>query len=134
MAHRLPNWDNEDNNLLKKNLYQDLNDFWKLAIQTTASNLRQGEYYSPDLVAEWAKSLAQHNGWTNGVVFIEAIHEFTRQLGYLIGLQPTMMESDTANSNDMIMTTAGAQATTPVCHLTPLETNLTPTYLVGDRR
>lgn len=74
MAHRLPTWDNEgiiltlkanhykytyiyplDNNKLKRDLYQDLNDFWKLAIQTTSSNLRQGECYSPESVGDWAK-------------------------------------------------------------------------------
>jgi hypothetical protein len=55
MAHRLPTWDNEENNTSKKDLYQDLNEFWKLAIQTTASNLRQGECYRSELVAEWAK-------------------------------------------------------------------------------
>lgn len=79
MAHRLPTWDNEgtrwlfifsfffffhrvftwrillDNNTLKRDLYQDLNDFWKLAIQTTSSNLRQGECYSSESVGDWAK-------------------------------------------------------------------------------
>jgi len=44
-----------DNNKLKRDLYQDLNDFWKLAIQTTSSNLRQGECYSSESVSDWAK-------------------------------------------------------------------------------
>lgn len=55
MAHRLPTWDNENNNKYKHELYQDLNDFWKLAIQTTSSNLRQNEIYNPSSVSEWAK-------------------------------------------------------------------------------
>ena len=55
MAHRLPNWDNQANNTLKRNLYQNLNDFWKMAIQTTSLRLQQGECYSPQSVGEWAK-------------------------------------------------------------------------------
>ncbi len=55
MAHRLPNWENDDNNTLKRNLYQDLNGYWKIAIQNTSSNLQQGECYSQESVGEWAK-------------------------------------------------------------------------------
>jgi hypothetical protein len=113
MAHRLPTWDNENNNKYKHELYQDLNDFWKLAIQTTSSNLRQNEIYNPSSVSEWAKNLAQHNSITNGY-FTEAVHEFSRKLGYLIGLNET--------------------TTTPLCHLPPLETTLTSPSVVGDRR
>ncbi|KAI8083731.1 Cut8 six-helix bundle-domain-containing protein [Thamnidium elegans] len=111
IAHRLPNWDNDENNSLKKNLYQDLNNFWKLAIQNIASNLRQGEYYiNSETVSEWAKSLAQHNSITNGYYFNESVHEFTSQLGYMIGLPETNQENTTS--------------------ITPLKT----TSIVGDRR
>jgi hypothetical protein len=137
MAHRLPNWDNEENNSLKKNLYQHLNDFWKLAIRTTATNLRQGECYSPDSVGEWAKSLAQHNSFTNGFYFTESVHEFTKQLGYMIGLQPTVTESEMNNSNIISSSNNSnnmIDATTPICHITPLETSLTFSSIVGDRR
>lgn len=58
-------------------------------------------------------SLAQHNSITNGY-FTEAVHEFSRKLGYLIGLNET--------------------TTTPLCHLPPLETTLTSPSVVGDRR
>lgn len=59
IAHRLPNWDNDENNSIKRNLYLELNQLWKLAIQNIASNLRQGEYYyNSDTVSEWAKRYA----------------------------------------------------------------------------
>lgn len=131
MAHRLPNWDNDSNNLLKKTLYQDLNEFWKLAIQTTSSNLQQGECYSAESVSDWAKSLAQHNSFTNGFYFTEAVHEFTRQLGYMIGLPNT---AEHENTSMMSANTPQTTATTPICHLTPLTTSLTSTSIVGDRR
>ncbi|KAI7891266.1 Cut8 six-helix bundle-domain-containing protein [Mucor mucedo] len=123
IAHRIPNWDNDENNALKRSLYQDLNDFWKLAIQTTSSNLRQGECYSPESVSEWAKSLAQHNSFTNGYYFTESVHEFTRQLGYMIGLPDTTEENS-------IMSIASSTTTT---HIAPLKTTIT-TSIVGDRR
>lgn len=55
-------------------------------------------------------SLAQHNSITNGYYFNEAVHEFTSQLGYMIGLPETNQE----NNNT----------------ITPLKT----TSIVGDRR
>lgn len=44
-----------DNNQLKRNLYQDLNNYWKRAIQSSVAKLRDGETYSAQTVAEWAK-------------------------------------------------------------------------------
>ncbi|KAI8638242.1 Cut8 six-helix bundle-domain-containing protein [Parasitella parasitica] len=123
IAHRLPTWDNEANNKSKRDLYQDLNDFWKHAIQITSSNLRQGECYSPESVSEWAKSLAQHNSYTNGY-FTEAVHDFTRQLGFMIGLP----------ANNEIPEAANVTSTTPICHLAPLDATLTSASVVGARR
>ncbi|CEI98132.1 hypothetical protein RMCBS344292_15859 [Rhizopus microsporus] len=120
IAHRLPVWDNENHNRLKQNLYQQLNEFWKTAIQSTASKLREGEIYSPESVSEWAKSLAQHDSFTGGFYFTESVHEFTKQLGFMIGL---------TTANDL-----EDKAATPVCHLAPLETTFTSTSVVGDRR
>ncbi|KAI8988132.1 Cut8 six-helix bundle-domain-containing protein [Mycotypha africana] len=103
MAHRLPTWNNQENNQYKAELYQHLNDFWKLAIQNTNDFLtstdqqRQQEThstFSPQTVSIWAKNLAQHNSYTHGLYFTEAVHEFTDKLGYLIGLLP--------NTNSMI--------------------------------
>ncbi|KAI8061487.1 Cut8 six-helix bundle-domain-containing protein [Gilbertella persicaria] len=90
MAHRLPNWDSEENNRLKKELYQNLNLFWKSAIQITSQKLHASNY-NPDTVREWAKHLAQHNSHTHGCYFTEAVHEFTRTLGYF-------MDPNTLNS------------------------------------
>jgi len=119
MAHRLPHWDNDDNNKLKKDLYHDLNSFWKSAIHSTASKLREGECYSPDSVSNWAKSLAQHNSFTGGEYFMEAVHEFTKHLGFMIGLSNELIEP---------------HRETLVCHLPALETGLPSTSVVGDRR
>ncbi|KAI9277360.1 Cut8 six-helix bundle-domain-containing protein [Sporodiniella umbellata] len=118
IAHRLPAWDNEDHNAIQRSLYQQLNEFWTCAVQSTASKLRQGETYSPDTVSEWARSLAQHNGYTNSCYFTESVHEFTKQLGFMIGLPATTEPVEE----------------TPVCHVAPpLESTFNFT-VVGDRR
>ncbi|KAI8890851.1 nuclear envelope [Backusella circina FSU 941] len=84
MAHRLPIWDSAVHNSLKSLLYHDLTEFWRISIQSAASKLRENEHYSSDSVNAWAKSLAQHNTTSNGA-FTEAVVEFTKQLGFMIG-------------------------------------------------
>ncbi|KAI7903436.1 Cut8 six-helix bundle-domain-containing protein [Cokeromyces recurvatus] len=125
IAYRLPIWDNDEHNNLKRDLYQDLNNFWKQAIKTTAANLRQAEYYSPESVNEWAKSLAQHNSVTGGY-YIEAVHEFINQLGSMIGLS--------ANNYNEFTNTIANITSPSLCHLASLETTLTSPSVVGDRR
>ncbi|KAL0082228.1 Cut8 six-helix bundle-domain-containing protein [Phycomyces blakesleeanus] len=79
VAHRLPVWDNEEHNTMRRNLYRDLAGFWLNTVRSAASKLQEGESYSSHTVSDWAKSLAQHNGHTNGL-FTDAVHEFTRLL------------------------------------------------------
>lgn len=69
-------------------------------------------------------SLAQHNSFTHGY-FTEAVHDFTRHLGYMIGLP--------AASNEMTEV-ANVSSATPICHLAPLESTLTSASVVGARR
>ncbi|CEG80481.1 Putative Zinc finger protein [Rhizopus microsporus] len=120
--HTCPSKRRAHHNRLKQNLYQQLNEFWKTAIQSTASKLREGEIYSPESVSEWAKrqDFFFYKIFTGGYYFTESVHEFTRQLGFMIGL---------TTANDL-----EDKAATPVCHLAPLETTFTSTSVVGDRR
>lgn len=113
-VHRLPTWDTEENNALKENLYQQLNGFWKMTIQNASSKLCENETYNSDSINQWAKSLAQHNNFTGGY-FTESVHEFTKQLGFLIG-------------------SSAEDKTAPVCHLAPLEIPFASTSVVGDRK
>ncbi|KAG0174032.1 Tethering factor for nuclear proteasome sts1 [Apophysomyces sp. BC1034] len=108
VAHRLPTWENEDHNQLKRELYHDLNDCWKKAIVTAASKMRERESYSPQTVSEWAKSLAQHNSYTEGL-FTDAVHEFTKQLGFMIGLSVESVDPP---------------RDAPLCHLPSLESDM----------
>ncbi|KAI8375475.1 Cut8 six-helix bundle-domain-containing protein [Blakeslea trispora] len=122
MAHRLPNWENEDNNQLKKELYQDLNSFWKTAILTTASKLSTHQY-NPDAVREWAKQLAEHHRYTGNHYFTDSVVEFTRQLGYWMEEHPFPIPSSSSTTT----------TTTHHC-LTPLENTLISShFVVGDR-
>ncbi|KAI7869136.1 Cut8 six-helix bundle-domain-containing protein [Spinellus fusiger] len=81
ITHRLPVWEKEGKSRDKKeirNLYRDLNGFWIKAIQSAASMQPQEAYDTPTM-SDWAKSLAQHNSHTHGLL-TEAVHEFTRLL------------------------------------------------------
>ncbi|KAI9019620.1 Cut8 six-helix bundle-domain-containing protein [Phycomyces nitens] len=79
IAQRLPVWDNEEHNTMRRNLYRDLAGFWLNAVRSAAAKLQEGESYSTHTVSDWAKNLAQHNGYTNGL-FTDAVHEFSRLL------------------------------------------------------
>ncbi|KAI8143309.1 Cut8 six-helix bundle-domain-containing protein [Fennellomyces sp. T-0311] len=86
LAHRLPAWDSEENNELKRDLYRVLDECWKSASRCAASKIREGESYSLQAVKEWAKNLAEHNHYTGNLFFTDAVQEFSKRLGFLIGL------------------------------------------------
>ncbi|CAO3614256.1 unnamed protein product [Cunninghamella echinulata] len=77
-AHRLPMWDNEENNQSRRDLYNDLSLFWKQAILSTYDKVFNGHCsFPPDTISNWAKSLANHNTLANGLLD-EPVHDFTR--------------------------------------------------------
>ncbi|KAI9268840.1 hypothetical protein BDA99DRAFT_435265, partial [Phascolomyces articulosus] len=75
-----------ENNELKKDLYRVLDECWKSASRSAASKIREGESYNLQVVKEWAKNLAEHNHYTGNSFFTEAVQEFSKRLGFLIGL------------------------------------------------
>ncbi|CDH56915.1 predicted protein [Lichtheimia corymbifera JMRC:FSU:9682] len=83
LTHRLPSWENDDNNQLKRDLYNDLNSYWTRAIQMAASRHQEGEVYSAQTVNELAKHLAYHNNAAEGL-FTGAVNEFSKSLGTLM--------------------------------------------------
>ncbi|KAI9322579.1 Cut8 six-helix bundle-domain-containing protein [Dichotomocladium elegans] len=103
VAHDLPDWDEQEQNVLKYDLYHDLNTFWTRAIQSAASKLREGETYNTQTITEWTKQLVYHNNRTKGM-FSMALNEFTSRLGFLI--TPPRLEApickDAAVDNNMV--------------------------------
>jgi len=87
VAHRLPNWDREDNNEIKRHLYIKLCEYWHKVIVDAASKMSQGKIYGQAVVGEWARNLAQHNQESNGA-FQPAVEEFKSKLGWIIGIHP----------------------------------------------
>ncbi|KAI8073666.1 Cut8 six-helix bundle-domain-containing protein [Thamnidium elegans] len=88
VANRLPTWDNEAHNQIKRDLYTELINYWKKAIDIASSKLDQGKIFGQQVVTEWAKELAQHDAETHGL-FSEVVQKFTERLGWIIGLTET---------------------------------------------
>ncbi|KAI8376298.1 Cut8 six-helix bundle-domain-containing protein [Radiomyces spectabilis] len=86
VAHRLPTWDNDAHNQIKRDLYSNLVSYWKKAIDIAATKAQQGKIYGQQMVTEWARQLASHNAETQGL-FDDVIHAFTVQLGWIIGIE-----------------------------------------------
>lgn len=87
VASRLPTWENEAHNQIKRDLYVELINYWKKAIDIASSKLDQGKIYGQQVVTQWAKELAQHDAETHGQ-FNEVVQKFTERLGWIIGLNP----------------------------------------------
>lgn len=85
VAHRLPTWDNEAHNQIKRDLYAELIGYWKKAIDIASSKLDQGKIYGRQVVTEWANELEQHNTETHGQ-FNEIVQQFKERLGWIIGI------------------------------------------------
>jgi len=85
VIHRLPTWDTESHNNIKRDAYVSLSGYWKRVIRQASDKVGDGKIYGQQVVSEWAKNLAQHNSGTNGL-FSGAIEEFTKRLGWIIGL------------------------------------------------
>ncbi|KAG2213905.1 hypothetical protein INT47_001174 [Mucor saturninus] len=85
VAHRLPTWETEAHNQIKRDLYTELINYWKKAIDIASSKLDQGKIFGQQIVSEWAKELAQHDAETHGQ-FNEVVQKFKERLGWIIGL------------------------------------------------
>ncbi|CAO3621097.1 unnamed protein product [Cunninghamella blakesleeana] len=130
-AHRLPIWDNEENNQARRDLYNDLSLFWKQAIQTTFNNISNGSVTFPsDTISNWAKSLANHNMLANGLLD-EAVHEFTRSFfsnpttfNHHSSNTSNIISSSSSSFNSSSSTTPSSLDTTvppPICHSPALD-------------
>ncbi|KAM3586095.1 Tethering factor for nuclear proteasome sts1 [Umbelopsis sp. WA50703] len=85
LVHRLPTWDTELHNNIKRDAYVSLSGYWKRVIRQASDKVGDGKIYGQQVVSEWAKNLAQHNSMANDM-FSGAIEEFTKRLGWIIGL------------------------------------------------
>ncbi|KAI8338201.1 Cut8 six-helix bundle-domain-containing protein [Chlamydoabsidia padenii] len=54
-AHRLPIWDNNAHNQIKRELYNELIQRWLKAIDLAAAELEQGKIFGHQVISEWAK-------------------------------------------------------------------------------
>ncbi|KAI8584266.1 hypothetical protein K450DRAFT_218973 [Umbelopsis ramanniana AG] len=108
VIHRLPTWDTESHNNIKRDAYVSLSGYWKRVIRQASDKVGDGKIYGQQVVSEWAKNLAQHNTVTNGL-FSSAIEEFTKQLGWIIGLH-SGPEPFWRQIKDTSLATAGSPA------------------------
>ncbi|KAK4518484.1 uncharacterized protein ATC70_008702 [Mucor velutinosus] len=99
VANRLPVWDNDAHNQIKRDLYSELINYWKKAIDIAASKLDQGKIYGQQAVTEWAKELVQHDAETHGQ-FSQVLQQFTERLGWIIGIDnPASLSALTSSAS-----------------------------------
>ncbi|CAO3599794.1 unnamed protein product [Absidia cylindrospora] len=84
-AHRLPTWDNDANNQIKRDLYNELIQRWLKAIDLAAAELEQGKLFGHQVVTEWAKQIAFHDTETHDL-FGQVKERFIKRLGWVIGM------------------------------------------------
>ncbi|KAI7897981.1 Cut8 six-helix bundle-domain-containing protein [Cokeromyces recurvatus] len=93
VASRLPEWDNDVHNQIKRDLMNEIIEYWKKAVNVASSKINQGKIYGQQVVTEWAKELVQHNIETHGQ-FSDVLQQFTEKLGWIIGVDnPSLLSS-----------------------------------------
>ncbi|KAI9202291.1 Cut8 six-helix bundle-domain-containing protein [Polychytrium aggregatum] len=91
LVHRLPRWTNETHNIeTTTDLYVQLARAWRFAyIEIGRRFKEEGKIFGASVIGDWARSLNHHYTECKGAHgFDEALEEFKRQLGWLIGLNP----------------------------------------------
>jgi len=80
IIHRLPNWDNFQNNLHKQNAYEEISKAWALVLREAAKRAggMQLQY------GGWDQKLAKHNQQAQGRMQ-EAVSEMNSILGWMGG-------------------------------------------------
>ncbi|RHZ75019.1 hypothetical protein Glove_218g14 [Diversispora epigaea] len=82
-AHRLPEWENNLHNELKRDIYIKLAEYWKKAITNVSNKISEGKIHGRLVVAEWAKNLEEHNRVSRGL-FQQTFDEFVIKFGWII--------------------------------------------------
>ncbi|MCJ1412534.1 Tethering factor for nuclear proteasome sts1 [Ptychographa xylographoides] len=94
IIHRLPNWDNFQNNLHKQNAYEEVSKAWALVLREAAKRAGgiQLQY------GGWDQKLAKHNQQSGGKMQ-EAMDEMNSSLSWMNGQQQTQQNG--YRNNDM---------------------------------
>lgn len=105
-------------NQIKRDLYDELINYWKKAVDIASSKLNQGKIFGQQVVTDWAKQyvstntstftlyscclnyrLLQHDAETNGR-FTEVIQLFKERFGWIIGIDGnTPLSAITSRNN-----------------------------------
>lgn len=108
LAFRLPVWNQAyHNEITREVLFKELEKAWQFVINELGKRVQNGKVYSSSLVGEWLKSLIKFNNESNGNFgFTNALKLFKEQLGWLIGLYPSI--GDTFINQSQFLTTSFA--------------------------
>lgn len=87
LGHRLPEWEHEPHNQIKKEFYEKLAQHWNHAIELAAQKMEEGKLFGQSLVTEWATELQRHNQISHGA-FESSIALFKNKLGWALGIGP----------------------------------------------
>ena len=97
MIHRLPNWDNFQNNLHKQNAYEEIGKAWALVIREAAK--KAGGIHLQ--YGGWDQKLAKHDQTANGKLQ-EALNEMSKILGWVGGQSPQSQHGNRAEDVNLI--------------------------------
>jgi hypothetical protein len=88
-AAALPTWQSEEHNIeAKGSLYSLISSAWRVAINEISRRVRdEGRMYGAVLVGEWYRDLlTESNNLKGSHGFMEALEDFNRALGWIIGV------------------------------------------------
>ncbi|KAL7751152.1 Tethering factor for nuclear proteasome sts1 [Sorochytrium milnesiophthora] len=96
---RLPDWQVAAHNDTKRELLARIKESWRTGIEHVREWTADGQVVARTVVEEWAQLLAASNSEANGC-FGELVHQFTDQLGWLLGIAPPPSASATLSLFD----------------------------------
>ncbi|KAL1917847.1 uncharacterized protein VTP21DRAFT_3681 [Calcarisporiella thermophila] len=113
-AHRLPEWDNDAHNQIKRDTYSRLAEYWQRAVEDAADKAgREGKIYGQQIVSEWARNFVEHNQRSGGA-FQTVVDNFAARLGWIIGGSEQLPDAGNPPGNGLRIESSVFWSTTPV--------------------
>lgn len=86
LLYRLPDWEMEQHNKVKMDLFDRVVDGWKKVIDQSMQKIQEGKLFGHLVLTDWYKSLLHHQQQTNGL-FDQVVQQFQNKLGWLVEIQ-----------------------------------------------
>ncbi|KAJ2156175.1 Tethering factor for nuclear proteasome sts1 [Coemansia sp. RSA 552] len=92
VAMRMPKWDSQDHNAIRRETLRQLADGWLRAIMATARWTEEGHIVGRDMLSRWAQQLEHfYSGTGEPSLFDPAVQVFQRSFGHLYARPPSRL-------------------------------------------